>query len=337
MLEARLWQPLNDDRVQCRLCRRMCVIAPGERGYCGVRENRDGILYSLVYDRLAALNLDPVEKKPLYHFLPGSQTFSFGTAGCNFSCAFCQNDSLSQLPRQGGTIPGRVAGPAELVDAALRNQATSIAYTYSEPTIYFELMRDTATLAKEQGLRNILVSNGYQGPECLEKLGPLIHAANIDLKAFTDTFYKDLCGARLAPVLENLRIMREMGWWLEITTLVIPGWNDEQAELMSLAGCIAETLGKDTPWHVSRFHPQFRLMDTQPTPLPTLERALRAGHEAGLRYVYIGNVPGHEANHTFCPGCGERLVERLGFGVRDYRIGDGHCPDCGHPIAGVWN
>ncbi|MGE4470908.1 MAG: AmmeMemoRadiSam system radical SAM enzyme [Desulfovibrio sp.] len=336
MHKAELWQSLSDDRVQCRLCRRMCVIAAGERGQCGVRENRSGTLYSLVYDKIAALNLDPVEKKPLYHFLPGSQTFSFGTAGCNFSCAFCQNDALSQLPRQGHAIPGRMASPGELVDAARRNQATSMAYTYSEPTIFFELMRDTAVLAKEQGLYNILVSNGYQGPDCLEKLGPLIQAANVDLKAFTDKFYKELCGARLGPVLENLRIMRELGWWLEVTTLVIPDWNDSQAELMQLAGFIAETLGPDTPWHVSRFHPQFRMCHGESTPLATLERALKAGREAGLRHVYIGNVPGHAANHTYCPDCGERLVERLGFGVREFRIHSNACPDCGQHIAGIW-
>lgn len=336
MRRAELWEVISDNRVHCRLCRQFCVISEGECGLCGVRENRGGVLQTLVYDKVAALNLDPVEKKPLYHFLPGTQTFSFGTAGCNFSCAFCQNETLSQTPRTGGGVPGRHAAPDELVAAALRNQARSISYTYSEPTVFFELVRDTATLAVRNGLKNILVSNGFQSPACLEQLGPLIHAANIDLKSFTERFYKELCGARLAPVLENLKIMRGLGWWLEITTLVIPGWNDTPEELRHIAEFIAQELGADTPWHVSRFHPQYRMSSTPPTPVTTLETALAAGHRAGLRYVYIGNVPGHEADNTNCSSCGSRLVERVGFSVAENNIKDGRCLSCNTEVPGVW-
>ncbi|WP_022661343.1 AmmeMemoRadiSam system radical SAM enzyme [Paucidesulfovibrio longus] len=336
MRRAELWEPISENRVHCRLCRQYCVIPDGETGLCGVRENRGGVLHSLVYGKVAALNLDPVEKKPLYHFLPGSQTFSFGTAGCNFSCAFCQNETLSQTPRNGGGVPGRSASPEELVTAALRNQARSISYTYSEPTVFFEFMRDTAAEAQKAGLKNILVSNGFQSPACLEQLGPLIQAANIDLKAFTDKFYKELCGARLAPVLENLKTMRGMGWWLEITTLVIPGWNDSPEELGRIADFIGQELGRDTPWHVSRFHPQFRMATTPPTPVATLETALQAGKDAGLRFVYIGNVPGHDADNTYCRDCGARLLERVGFGVARNDVQDGKCGRCGVAVPGVW-
>ncbi|MGE4292945.1 MAG: AmmeMemoRadiSam system radical SAM enzyme [Desulfovibrio sp.] len=336
MRRAELWEALSENRVHCRLCRQYCVIPEGETGLCGVRQNRGGALFSLVYGKVAALNLDPVEKKPLYHFLPGTRTFSFGTAGCNFSCAFCQNDTLSQTPRNGGGVPGRNATPEELVTAALRNQARSVSYTYSEPTIFFEFLRETAEEAMRSGLRNILVSNGFQSPGCLERLGPLVHAANIDLKAFTEQFYRELCGARLEPVLENLKTMRGLGWWLEITTLVIPGWNDSPQELVRIAEFIARELGENTPWHVSRFHPQYRMAETPPTPVPTLERALEAGKRAGLRHVYIGNVPGHESDNTDCPACGARLLERVGFSVALNDIRDGKCGRCGADIAGVW-
>lgn len=336
MRRAELWESLGDHRVQCRLCSQFCIIPDGETGRCGVRENHGGELRTLVYGRVAALNLDPVEKKPLYHFLPGTRTLSFGTSGCNFSCAFCQNDELSQGPRNGAGVAGQKVEPEELVTAALRYEARSLSYTYSEPTIFFEFMRDTARRAVEAGLKNILVSNGFQSPACLEALGPLIQAANIDLKAFTEKFYEELCGARLAPVLENLKTMRGLGWWLEVTTLVIPGRNDSREELERIAGFIAEGLGPDTPWHVSRFHPEYRLLDLPSTPLSSLETALDAGRRAGLRHVYIGNVPGHDADNTFCAVCGARLVERMGFAVTRNEIREGKCPHCGAAVPGVW-
>lgn len=338
MHRALLWKPLADapgkgaSRVQCRLCSHFCLIEEGAAGLCGVRVNKKGALYSLVADRVAAINLDPVEKKPLYHFMPGTSTLSFGTMGCNMSCSFCQNYSLSQPPREGRPVEGRKATPESLVEAALQAGAPSLSYTYSEPTVFFELMLATAQAGAAKGLKSILVSNGHQSPECLEALGPFIHAANIDLKSFREEFYRERCGARLQPVLDNLAHMKRLGWWLETTTLLIPGLNDSDEELRDIARFQVQTLGPDAPWHVSRFHPQYRLQDRPPTPVRTLVRAWEIGREAGLRYVYLGNVPGHEADNTLCPGCGRTLIERRGFSLLRAR---GKCPDCGVVLAGV--
>jgi pyruvate formate lyase activating enzyme len=335
---AQLWKPLEDTpgkgsaRVQCRLCNHFCRIEEGAAGRCGVRVNKKGALYSLVADKVAAINLDPVEKKPLYHFMPGTSTLSFGTMGCNLGCSFCQNYSLSQPPRQGRPVEGRPASPESLVGAAIQAGAPSISYTYSEPTVFFELMLGTAQLAVAKGLKNILVSNGFQSPECLEALGTYIHAANIDLKSFRDEFYRERCEARLQPVLDNLARMKKFGWWLETTTLVIPGLNDSDEELGDIARFLVETLGPDAPWHVSRFHPQYRLQDRPSTPVETLVKAWEIGRAAGLRYVYLGNVPGHEADNTHCPGCGRTLIERRGFALLKAK---GKCPDCGAVLAGV--
>jgi pyruvate formate lyase activating enzyme len=333
MHTALLWKQEPDSQtVRCKLCSHFCRIESGQRGLCGVRENREGTLYTLVADRVAALNIDPVEKKPLYHFHPGTLTFSLGTMGCNFSCTFCQNSSLSQPPRQGLTIEGRKISPEEIVQNALSNRVHSISYTYSEPTIFFELMLPTAKLAKTRGLANIIVSNGYQSPECLEELGPYIDAANIDLKSFRDSFYQEQCGARLKPVLRNLKHIKKLGWWLEITTLIIPGLNDSTEELTELALFIGKELSTETPWHISRFHPDYRLLDRPPTPLETLERAWQIGKDAGLEYVYVGNVPGHDGNNTMCPeGCGP-VIQRRGFTVAQ---ASATCPKCGRAMAGV--
>lgn len=333
MQPALLWNKAHDSEdVRCGLCSQYCKIAPGKRGFCGVRENVDGQLMTYVADLVAAVNLDPVEKKPLYHFHPGTQTLSFGTMGCNLACAFCQNYTLSQPPRQGLPIQGHSMTPRELVDIALENRAHSISYTYSEPTIFFELMLPTAKLAMENGLKNIMVSNGYQSPACLEELGPYIHAANIDLKSFRDTFYREHCQARLRPVLQNLKHIRKLGWWLEVTTLIIPELNDSYDELAEMALFIKEELGAQTPWHLSRFHPDFHMRDRSPTPVETLERAWQIGREAGLDYVYVGNVPGHDGNNTQCPkGCGT-LIRRKGFFVESAAP---VCAKCGTVLAGV--
>ncbi|QLA20064.1 AmmeMemoRadiSam system radical SAM enzyme [Desulfolutivibrio sulfoxidireducens] len=336
MHEAALWKPLDQGRVQCRLCSQFCRIDEGGRGKCGVRENRGGTLFTLVYDKVAAANLDPVEKKPLYHFLPGTQTFSFGTVGCNMSCLFCQNASLSQSPKNNMPIEGRKATPDELVRAALASGARSISYTYSEPTIFFELMRDTAVLAKKNGLKNIMVSNGFQSPQCLKELAPLIDAANIDLKAFTNDFYVRICGAKLEPVKKNLARIREMGWWLEVTTLLIPGLNDAEEELRGMAAFLVKELGPDTPWHLSRFHPDFTMLDRPPTPPATLDMARRIGLEAGLRFVYVGNLGPREQNDTPCPSCGAVVVRRAGFACGPVRLRNGACPECGAMVPGVW-
>jgi len=336
MHPARLWKPLKHGNVQCRLCSHFCLIEPGRRGRCGVRENTGGELFTLVYDRAAAVNIDPVEKKPLYHFLPGSLTFSLGTMGCNLECSFCQNYSLSQPPRLGRPVQGQRVTPQALVDAALSHGCRSISYTYSEPTVFFELVKDTAELAQGKGLKNILVSNGFMSPECLDELAGLIDAVNIDLKGFTADFYEITCGARLDPVKQNLARIRELGWWLEVTTLVIPGLNDSEEELKAMAGFLSGTLGTWTPWHLSRFHPDFMMNDRPATPVATLEKAWSIGREAGLEFVYVGNVPGNAHNSTLCPGCGKEIISREGFAVTGTALLGGACAGCGAPLPGVF-
>jgi len=336
MVEARLWKPLKDSAVQCRLCNHYCAIKPGTRGKCGVRENQGGTLYTLNYDKIAALNLDPVEKKPLYHFQPGTRTFSFATPGCNLSCTFCQNWSLSQAPREDGRIEGRPATPEELVQEAIKLKASSISYTYSEPTIFFELMQDTAKLARQHGLKNIMVSNGFMSRECLDELGPDIDAINVDLKCFTEDFYTEISGARLKPVLENLKYIKHtLKWWLEVTTLLIPGKNDSPEELDQLTDFLANEIGPDTPWHISRFHPDYKMGDVPVTKGDSLTAAYDLGKRKGLKYVYVGNMPGLDKQHTTCPGCGVLLINRAGFSSTLPSIQNGKCVSCGEPIDGI--
>lgn len=334
MDEARLWKPLQDEKVHCRLCAHYCVIPEGDRGICGVRVNRQGKLYTLVRDTVAALNLDPVEKKPLYHFFPGTRTLSLGTMGCNLSCSFCQNFSLSHPPRAGKPVRGERVRGEDVVDLALRSKAASISYTYSEPTIFFELVEDIATRAREQGLRNIIVSNGFQSRACLDAWGPLIDAANIDLKAFTERFYTDVCGARLQPVLDNLKTIRGLGWWLEVTTLLIPGLNDDPGELRAMADFIHRELGAETPWHLSRFHPDHTMLDRPATPPETLKSAWEIGKEAGLSHVYVGNMTGVAGEGTDCSACGTTLLRRNGFHIQNIAMQDGVCRACGAAVEG---
>ncbi len=329
---ALLWRPLEDATLQCLLCAHFCRIEDGGRGQCGVRENRGGKLFTLSHDRVAALNLDPVEKKPLFHFLPGTTTLSLGTQGCNLACLFCQNASLSQPPRLGAAPQGNRIPPQEIVRLARKSKAASVAYTYSEPTIFFELMRETAILAREEGLANIMVSNGFQSPQCLDELKNLIQAANIDLKSFRDEFYRDICSARLGPVLKNLAHMKKLDWHLEVTTLVIPEINDSDRELTDIARFVRDELGRDTPWHVSRFHPCHQMLEHRPTPLDTLKRAYDIGRGEGLHHVFVGNVPNSGLENTFCPGCGQMVVERSGFTILRNRLLRGACPGCGQVI-----
>ncbi len=335
MQEARLWRQLKDDTVQCRLCNHFCSVRPDERGKCGVRENQGGTLYSLVADRVAATNVDPIEKKPLYHFQPGSHSLSVGTVGCNFFCLFCQNDALSQSPKSGGPIPGEPVTPQQIVQAAKQYGCKSISYTYNEPTMFYELMRDCAELAKGEGLANVMVSNGFMSPECLDELEPWIDAINVDFKAYTEHFYNELCGTRLEPVLENLKRIKRMGWWLEVTTLIIPGQNDSEQELEGVAAFIRDELGPETPWHLSRFHPCYQMTQTPSTPITSLETAHAIGRKAGLQFVYLGNVPGREEGNTYCPDCGQTLIQRSGFSAGGIDVENGNCCGCGHPIAGV--
>lgn len=341
MHPAKLWRPLGESdgsaptNVQCRLCSHFCKIKPDNFGICGVRKNVNGKLYTLVYDRVAAANLDPIEKKPLYHFLPGTNTFSFGTVGCNLACSFCQNYSLSTTPRLTGNITGQLTRPEQIVALALESGAKSISYTYSEPTIFFELVVETAKLAIDHGLKNILVSNGFQSPECLAELKDLIHACNIDLKAATEAFYHNICGAHIRPVLRNVKTIRQMGWWLEVTTLLVPKENDDKKELETLACFINDELGSDTPWHITRFHPTYKMQDHIATPIESLEQAAAIGKKAGLNYVYVGNIQGHNGRDTQCPKCGCTVIHRKGYTAakNDYS----NCPSCKAHIAGVWS
>ena len=335
MKQAMFQETKEDRKVLCGLCSHRCLIAPGHRGICAVRENRDGTLVSLVYDRIIARNIDPIEKKPLFQFLPGSLSYSVATPGCNFRCKHCQNADISQLPRdRGGVVPGEPVSPAEIVEAALRHHCASISYTYTEPTIFFELAYDTAKLARKAGLKNVFVTNGYITPEALREISPFLDAANIDLKGFTDDFYKKVCGARLQPVLDSIRLYKELGIWIEITTLVIPGHNDSENELRQIAQFV-RSVGVDVPWHVSRFHPTYQLMDQPVTPVKTLKRARQIGLDAGLRYVYEGNIPG-EGEETLCWSCGKTLMKRYGFSVEENQVKDGKCGYCGAKMDGVW-
>lgn len=335
MKQALFQKKEEGGKVRCGLCSHRCLIAPGHRGICAVRENQDGVLYSLVYDKLIAAHVDPIEKKPLFHFHPGSLSYSIATPGCNFRCRHCQNADISQLPRdRGGMIMGEPVSPERIVAAAKEARCISISYTYTEPTIYFELAYDTARLAVQAGLKNVFVTNGYITPEALETIRPYLHAANIDLKGFTEDFYKKICGARLQPVLDAIKLYKKLGIWIEITTLVIPGHNDSEPELKQIAEFV-RSVGQDVPWHVTRFHPTYKLLDQPRTPLATLQSARRIGLEAGLRYVYEGNIPG-EGEETVCWSCKKTLVKRTGFFVEENRIKDGKCPDCGVNIDGVW-
>lgn len=336
VIEARFWTAEDSGAVNCRLCRFYCRIMPGRRGLCGVRENRDGVLFSLVYGRSVTANSDPIEKKPLYHLLPGSQSFSIATVGCNFRCLHCQNYQISQWPHEHDNIPGDDLPPEEVVRRALHSGCRSIAYTYTEPTIFFEYAFDTAKLAHEAGLKNVFVTNGYTSPDALAEMAPYLDAANVDLKGFNDEFYRHVTGARLEGVLETLREYRRLNVWLEVTTLVIPEYNDRPDELRALAAFIYDELGAEVPWHVSGFYPAYRL-DAPPTPVATLQLAERIGKEVGLHHVYLGNRPGSGGEQTLCPHCHVPVIERSGFRVTSYRLEQGHCYACKAPVVGVWS
>jgi pyruvate formate lyase activating enzyme len=336
-MEALLYEKIEDQKVRCVLCSHRCVIPDGKRGICGVRENQGGLLQTLVYGRLIAQHIDPIEKKPLFHYLPGSLSYSIATVGCNFRCRFCQNADIAQLPADhGGAIIGDRVKPEQVVAAAEKAGCRSISYTYTEPTIFFEFALETARLAHAKGIRNVFVTNGYMTAEALELIAPVLDAANVDLKAFTRSYYKDICGAKLEHVQATLRNMKSKGVFVEVTTLVVPGLNDDPSELKALAEFLVDDLGPGTPWHISRFHPTYRLTDRPATPVKTLRTAREIGLAAGLRYVYTGNVPGDTGENTFCPACGVTLVERWGFQVRKMQLKEGRCLKCGQPIEGVW-
>lgn len=336
MKEALFYTKGESGSVDCGLCRFRCRIGEGRRGICGVRENRGGILYSLVYGKAVAEQVDPIEKKPLFHFLPGSSSYSVATMGCNFRCLHCQNYNISQACREGIGVAGNALTPGEIVSRAGIAGCRSISYTYTEPTIFFEYAYDTAVLAHRSGISNVFVTNGYITPEALAFIRPFLDAANIDLKGFTDKFYREIVGADLAGVLDCIRDYKRSGIWIELTTLVIPGLNDSDEELAAIARFIADEIGNETPWHVSRFYPTYRLTDRPVTPVATLRRARQIGIAAGLRYVYEGNVPGEGGENTYCPGCREPLITRNGYLIEESSVRDGKCPECGSVLEGVW-
>jgi pyruvate formate lyase activating enzyme len=333
--EAMLYETLDERLVHCFLCAHECRIAPGQLGFCQVRRNDDGTLRTLNYRSLVALNPDPIEKKPLFHFLPGTRSLSLAAPGCNMRCDFCQNWQISQSPRT-GRIEGEAISPAQIVAAAKRYDCPSISYTYTEPTIFFELAYDTSELAHAEGIRNVFVSNGYMTPQAVRTIAPLLDAINVDLKAFRDETYRRIMKARLEPVLTCLRELVAAGVWLEVTTLVVPGMNDSTEELRDIANFIGRELGPQVPWHVSRFHPDYEMPDGRPTPIEKLIEAAELGREAGLEHVYAGNVPGEADESTYCPQCHKQLLARQGFMLTGNRLTDGHCPDCSRDIAGVW-
>ncbi len=336
---AQFWEKQPDNKVLCKLCPRECRVADVERGYCGVRENRGGTYQTLVYGTLCSLNVDPIEKKPLYHYLPGTTAASIATAGCNMECKFCQNWEISQFrPEQ---VPSRTITPERLVELCKRAQAKhrchTIAYTYSEPTIFYEYMHDTAALARTRGLGSVSITNGYMLEAPLRQLCKHLTGIKIDLKAFTEDFYKKMCSAKLAPVLDALGVLASTGIWMELVILVIPTLNDSADEIRKMSKWVVKHLGPDVPMHFSRFHPIYRVKNLPRTPVKTVERARKVALDAGVRYAYVGNVPWNEGENTFCPSCNKRLIHRRGYRIVENRVANGQCPDCKARIAGVWS
>lgn len=336
MKESMFYEKLKEGRVRCFLCAHRCLIGEGKRGICAVRENKDGVLYSLVYGKLIAMNIDPIEKKPLYHFLPGSRSFSIATVGCNFRCMHCQNYEISQFPRERPDveIPGRQISPDELVRLAQAEGCQSISYTYTEPTIFLEYAYDCMTRARALGMKNVFVSNGFMTPESAGFIASFLDGNNIDLKG-DDQFYRKVCRARLEPVKQTIRIMKEKGVWVEITTLIIPDYNDSPSSIRAIAEFIS-SVDPEIPWHVTQFYPTYKLTGKPRTPVQTLLLARKIGTEAGVKYVYTGNVPAQEAENTYCPACGMPLILRTGYLIRESLIKAGRCSKCGVSIAGVW-
>jgi pyruvate formate lyase activating enzyme len=333
--EAMLYEKLDAQAVRCHLCAHECLIQPGALGVCRVRQNVAGTLVSLSYGSLVAANADPIEKKPLYHFLPGTTSMSVAAAGCNFQCEFCQNWQISQLPRT-GRAAGEATEPERIVEAARRNGCRSISYTYTEPTVFLEFAFDTGRLAGQAGMKNCFVSNGFMTTEAVRTIAPVLDAINVDLKAFREETYRTVMKARLEPVLACLRALVAEGIWVEVTTLVVPGMNDSRQELGDIAGFIAGELGRDVPWHISRYHDAYQMDGRGATPMATMDMAADLGRQAGLRYVYQGNVANGQGGTTHCPQCGAVVIGRSFFRVAASHLSDGKCGKCGEPIAGVW-
>ena len=329
MKEALLYKKLKEKKAQCQNCAHYCVLAPGELGKCAVRKNIDGKLYSLIYAMPCALNIDPIEKKPFFHFLPGTHSLSLATAGCNFACKNCQNWMISQGPKILAKTQKEEILPERIIDLALENSLPSISYTYTEPTIFLEYALDIMKLAKEKGLKNAWVTNGFMSKEAFETISPYLDAVNIDLKSFSDKFYRENCDGRLQPVLDTLKRMKKARIWLEITTLIIPGLSDDLKMLKQIAEFIKNELGAETPWHVSAFSGaiSWKLKNLPDTSLEALEKAWKIGKKAGLKYVYTGNVPGFSLENTLCPKCKTLAINRIGYTIKRYDK-NGKCPEC---------
>ena len=337
-VKALLYEKLEKEVVKCNVCPRRCYVKPGTLGFCRVRQNRDGHLYAISYGKLTASNVDPIEKKPLYHFWPGTASYSISSFGCSLTCPWCQNWSISQAG-PADSYYGE-ASPEQVVKAAKHRGCKTISYTYNEPLIWLEYVLDTAKLALKEGIFNVLVTNGYTTPEALDLLGPYIQAANVDIKSFNPRFYTKYCKGRLEDVLEALKIMSEKGWHLETTLLVIPSLNDDRSEIRGLAAWIRENLGADTPFHISQFYPTYKMNHLKPTPVSLLVESREIALREGLKYVYLGNVPGHEGENTYCPNCGFLLIKRWGFSILEWNLnGEMCCPKCGEkiPVKGEYH
>jgi len=333
MKEALLYRKLKKKQIQCNVCNHHCVTLPGKRGICGVRENRDGKLYSLTYGKAISENVDPIEKKPFFHFLPGTHSLSIATVGCNFKCKSCQNWEISQGPNISGQILGEDLSPEKIVQDALGSKVSSISYTYTEPTIFMEYALDTMKLAKKKGLKNNWVTNGFMSKETLKLISPYLDAANVDLKSFNDKFYREYCGGRLKPVLENLKMMKKLGIWVEVTTLVIPTLTDQEKMFKDIAKFIKNELGPETPWHISQFSGviSWKLQNLPETPVEILEKACQIGLDQGLKYVYSGNVPGLTSEDTYCPKCDAKMIDRTGYLIKRHDK-NGKCSKCNEDL-----
>lgn len=333
-VEARYYKKLPDREIECSLCPRLCKLGDKERGYCGVRENIGGTYYTLVYGKACAIHVDPIEKKPLFHFLPKSSALSLATAGCNVNCKFCQNWEISQVrPEQ---VRHYDFPPEVVAEQALRNNCPVIAYTYTEPIVFYEYMYDASVMARRKGLKNVVITGGHINPDPLKELINVVDAIKVDLKAFNQGFYTQYVRGELKPVLDAIKLVHESKAWLEIVYLVIPTLNDSTDELRKLSRWIMKEIGPEVPIHFSRFHPMYLIKNLPPTPISTLEKAQRTALEEGLHYVYIGNVPGHEAENTFCPECKKMIIQRIGYQIRKTELKKGHCKFCNHPIPGIW-
>ncbi|MBM4466488.1 MAG: AmmeMemoRadiSam system radical SAM enzyme [Chloroflexi bacterium] len=328
------YRQIGEGLVQCQLCPNRCTLFEGSRSPCRVRENRGGRLYTMAYGNPCAVHVDPIEKKPFNHFLPTTLSFSIATAGCNLRCLYCQNWHISQFPPE--ETDNVDLPPEEVVEGALRTGSRSIAYTYSEPTVFYEYMLDTARLARSAGVRNVVITNGYINPAPLKELCRVVDAVRIDFKGYNEEFYEEVCSGTLLPVLESIKAVYEEGVHLELPILVVPTLNDDEDEIREMCRWIVDNIGPNVAVHFNRFTPMYKLKNLPPTPVETLERAREIGTEEGIHYVYIGNVPGHPANNTYCAHCGQLLIGRKGFFVTEYHLVGGECEYCGNPIPGVW-